>query len=301
MSFKTPVALFVFNRPDHTAKTMGALACNEGFLESDLYIFSDAPRNETDVSKVNAVRELIYNIQKKYKKENVFIVEQLVNKGLADSIIEGVTFVVNKYGRVIVLEDDLVTSLRFLTYMNKALDIYEDEARVMHIAAYIPPVGKVLPDTYFYNQASCWGWGTWSRAWQKFNPDASNLIKLLEKNGNLDYFNLDNSFNFMELLAQNARKEVNTWAVKWQASVFLNNGLCLHPGKSLIQNIGLDWSGVHTGPMPQYMHKKLAEEINVCAIDLKESVFARKQITSFYKNKVNKTGLLGRFRKLFTW
>lgn len=301
MSFKTPVALFVFNRPEHTAKTVEALACNEGFLESDLYIFSDAPRNETDVSKVKSVREIINNIQKKYKKENAFIIEQSVNKGLADSIIDGVTFVVNKYGKAIVLEDDLITSPYFLTYMNKALEIYKDAAQVMHVAAYIPPVIKKMPDTYFYNQASCWGWGTWSRAWQKFEPDVSVLIKLIKKKGNLSYFNLDDSFNFMELLDQNARNEVNTWAVKWQASVFLNNGLCLHPGKSLVQNIGLDWSGAHTGPMPQYIHKKLAEEINVYAIELKESVFARKQITSFYKNKVNKAGLWVWLRKLFTW
>lgn len=297
MAAYSPVALFVYNRPAHTMLTVEALLLNDGIAETDLYVFSDGPRNQAVLETVEKVRAYVHRIK---GVKSLHIIESETNKGLAQSITDGVTKLLDMYGRVIVLEDDLKTSPFFLTYMNKALDIYEDEAHVMHIAAHVPPLKEKLPPTFFYNQASCWGWATWKRAWDKFDSNAEALISKVNATNRLGEFNMDGSCDFMSQLEQNASGFIKTWAVKWQAVVFLNDGLCLHPGKSLVQNIGLDWTGEHTGPMPQYHHKKLASHISVDKIELKEDAAARKAIVGFYnkhKNVSQKESILIPFLK----
>jgi len=293
MDNPAPIALFVYNRPVHTQKTLSALLENDGFSQSDLYIFSDAPKKEEDVEKVNAVREIIKNIK---GANAIQIIESQTNKGLADSIIGGISHIIKKNGKIIVLEDDVVTSSCFISYMNKALSLYQNDDKVMHVSAYIPPINKKLPSTFFYNQASCWGWGTWERAWEKFENKPAELIERIKNTKRVDAFNIDGACSFLDQLEQNARGEIYTWAIKWQAAVFLNNGLCLHPNKSLVQNIGLDWSGVHSGLMPHLLHKKLSNKFNIERIELEESHAARKAMVKFYnKNKI-KQGVVSKIR-----
>ena len=169
--------LFVYNRLNCTKRTLEALQKNELASKSELFIYSDAAKNKNDMKKVAKVREYIKNIDG-FKK--VFIRRKKANTGLAHSIINGVTKVVNKYGKIIVLEDDLVTSRYFLRYMNDALEAYKNEPRVASIHGYIYPINN-LPETFFIKGADCWGWATWNNKWSMFERDGKKLLDKVKK------------------------------------------------------------------------------------------------------------------------
>ena len=237
-----PIALFVYNRPAHTRRTVAALLKNELAKESDLIIYSDAPKYSDAADVVHEVRDYVRTID---GFRSVNIVERDRNWGLANSIIDGVTTVVNKYERIIVLEDDLVVSPVFLAYMHTALEKYSDEPRVMQISGNMFPVihPEALPETFFCRVATSWGWATWDRAWRKFEPDAKKLADMITTQKLRKEF--DSGYNYFQMLTMQARGEIDSWAVRWYASVFLSRGLCLHPSLSLVSNIGHDGSGVH--------------------------------------------------------
>ena len=174
-----PIALFVYNRLEHLEKTINALQNNILALDSELYIFSDGAKDEKSSEQVNKIRKYIKTISE-FKK--IIVIEREKNLGLANSIISGVTEVINKYGKIIVLEDDMVTSRYFLKYMNEALEYYENEDRVISIHGYIYPVKKELPNTFFMKGADCWGWATWKRGWDLFEHDGKKLLQELEMN-----------------------------------------------------------------------------------------------------------------------
>ena len=168
----TPIVLFVYDRPDHVRQTVEALKKNVLALDSELFIYSDAAKNKNGEDKVNKVRQYIKNIDG-FKKVTIF--ERKKNLGLAGSIIDGVTKIVNDYGKVIVLEDDLVTSPFFLKYMNQALELYKYEVRVASIHGYIYPIEN-LPETFFIKGADCWGWATWRNKWSIFESNGQKLL-----------------------------------------------------------------------------------------------------------------------------
>jgi hypothetical protein len=252
--------------------------------ESVLYIFADGAKalsSNTLKQKIAEVRKVIR--RKKWCKE-VHIIERNENWGLAGSIVAGVSKLVNQYGKVIVLEDDVITSKGFLRYMNDALNYYEDKAQVMHISAYMMPVSQPLPSTFFLQMGTCWGWATWKRAWQYFNPDADYHYNKLVSDNQLDKFNLDDQYEFSKQLVGNIHKTMNTWAIKWYASIFEQNGLALHPYPSLTQNIGADGSGNSTDARAEkYFWKQLAEKIDIQEIEIIESKKARVLAGEFYK------------------
>ena len=284
-----PIVLFVYNRPWHTQQTLEALSKNELANHSELFIYSDGPKEAAsadDFQKINEVRELI---KEKNWCRSVQIIESRINKGLADSIIEGVTKIVKEYGRIIVLEDDIVTSKGFLRYMNDALELYKNEEKVMHISGYIPPISeKGLPDTFFYNQTSCWGWGTWNDSWVNFKISAIDLKEELDKRTSISHFNIDGSYDFYSDLIKNISGEMKTWAIKWHTSVYLKNGLCLHPKKSLAQNIGFDSSGIHCGKSDKY-NTEVSRHIFVKkSKNMSENILARKRIVNFNLGRVIK-------------
>ncbi|MGM1056424.1 MAG: TylF/MycF/NovP-related O-methyltransferase [Bacteroidota bacterium] len=276
-----PIILFVYNRPWHTEQTLEALMENELADQSTLYIYSDGPKknaSKEDLKKIKEVRAVIR--EKKWCSE-VNIIESKNNKGLADSIVEGVTHLVKKYGKIIVLEDDLLLSKGFLRYMNDALNLYENEEKVMHISGYMFPIKEKLPETFFYNAATCWGWATWERAWESFNPNASELyLKLLNTN-NLDKFDYKGNFGFLKQLIDNKNGKLKTWAIKWHTSLFLKNGLCLHPNHSLVNNIGHDGTGDNCGKSEKFKWSVLAKNINVTQIKLNEATEAYKAMVKY--------------------
>lgn len=239
-----PIALFVYNRPQHTERTIKFLKQNELAAESRLFIFSDAAKTAADEDKVKEVRELIKKVD---GFKSVEIVESATNNGLANAVIAGVTRLTEAYGRVIVFEDDLISSPFTLTYFNEALNIYQHNEQIMHIGAYMYPLkAQHLPDSFFYRAATSWGWATWDRAWKHFEPDVHKLIKQFDA-PKRKAFSIDNSMNFWKQIKAFKNGKNDSWAIRWYASIFLLNGLTLNPSQSLINNIGHDGSGIHSG------------------------------------------------------
>ncbi|HCC80512.1 MULTISPECIES: glycosyltransferase family 2 protein [unclassified Methylophaga] len=281
-----PIALFVYNRPEHTKKTIEALQKNDLANESNLYIFSDAAKHQEATVQVQAVREYIASIN---GFKSVTIINRNCNLGLADSIVDGVTKLCNSDGKAIILEDDIVTSKGFLRFMNNALNLYADDEKVMHISGYMFGIDKPeeIPETFFYRVPSCWGWATWKRAWEDFEPDAANLLDRLNLSKKKYDFDIENTYDYSEMLQMQASGKLNSWAIRWYASVFLNNGLCLHPNKSFTNNIGLDGSGTNCGTSNSYEISDLKEDFSINAkLKLDENQMALQKIKNFNKSKL---------------
>lgn len=238
-----PIALFVYNRPKHTRQTVEALLLNSEAKNSDLYIFSDAAKNEAAKVAVEEVRDYIKQVSG-FNKVN--IVERVSNWGLANSVIDGVTRLCDEFGKVVVLEDDLVVSPNFLEFMNSGLAKYESDEKVMQIAGYMFPVNiKTSEDAFFMPLTTSWGWATWKRAWQHFDASAKGY-ELLVKNSDLKRsFDIDAKYPYFKMLESQKNNKVDSWAIRWYLSVFLVKGLVLYPRKSLVENFGFDGSGVN--------------------------------------------------------
>lgn len=295
-----PIALFVYNRPQHTLRTLKFLQQNNLASESRLYIFSDAAKTDKDQEKVEQVREIIYNAS---GFKNIQIIKRKENLGLAYSIIDGVTNLVNTYGKIIVFEDDLITSPHTLTYFNEALIRYQDEEKVMHIGAYMYPLKENnLPESFFYRAASSWGWATWASAWKNFEPDIHKIIEQFDRK-KINDFSIDGKMNFWKQVNEFKNGKNNSWAIRWYASVFLNDGLTLNPAQSLINNIGHDGSGIHSGmndiynvvinPKPISHFPDVIEEDKQAYELIKEFLANRKgsywdRIKRFIKEKISK-------------
>jgi glycosyltransferase involved in cell wall biosynthesis len=239
-----PIALFVYNRPQHTERTIKFLQQNEVAADSRLFIFSDGPKLPADEEKVQEVREFLKTVD---GFKSVEIIQRKENAGLANAVIEGVTQLINDYKQVIVFEDDLVTSPHTLTYFNEALNRYRYEHKVMHIGAYMYPLKtQNLPESFFYRAATSWGWATWERAWKQFEPDIDVLLPQFDAKM-INDFSIDKTMNFWKQMQDFKKGKNNSWAIRWYASIFLKNGLTLNPSQSLVNNIGHDGTGVHSG------------------------------------------------------
>ena len=290
---RAPVVLFVYNRPWHTRQTVAALQENELAHETDLYLFSDAPRDAKCALAVEEVRDYISRIG---GFKSVSIVLRKHNIGLANSVIDGVTRVCNEHGRVIVLEDDLVTSPYFLRFMNDALNLYEHEEAVVSVHGYMYPIHEMLPNTFFLRQADCWGWATWKRGWALFEPDGAKLFAELSRNKSKRRFDLDGAVPYTKMLTDQIEGKNSSWAIRWQAAAFLANRLTLFPSVSLVQNIGFDASGVHCASSDTF-HVTLADApIEVSPCPLEECKRARVALINFYR--FNKIGFITR---VFRW
>jgi acetyltransferase-like isoleucine patch superfamily enzyme len=280
----SPVVLFVYNRPDHTLKTLEALSKNDLADQSALFIYADGPKYNADDEQILRISEVRKVIRSKNWCKEVHIIESENNMGLANSIIAGVTQIIDIYSKIIVLEDDIVTSRGFLAYMNNALDFYESNCKVMHVSGYMFPHKQSLPETFFFDVPLCWGWATWIRAWKYFINDPKYLFDYYEKSGGWKRFNAFGGNYLKDQLLQNINGVLNTWFIKWHGSVLINNGLTLYPGKSLVENIGFDNSGIHNGSSEKFIGE-LAEEVTIRKIKIKSLAKAKKIVIQFYQGK----------------
>jgi len=275
-----PIILFTYNRPRHTKETVEALLLNELANESELIIISDAAKNEEAAKGVDETRQYLKTIT---GFKSIQIIERETNYGLANNIIDGVTTVVNEYGKVIVLEDDLLTSPFFLTYINEALDIYQNEEDVISIHSYVYPIKRKLPETFFLRGADCLGWATWKRGWDLFNPNGVMLKNEIEEKKLIRDFNYNNSYHFFKMLTQQIAGQNNSWAIRWYASAFLKNKLTLHPGRSLIFHNGSDGSGTHCGASEELDVKLTDTPIFLKKNEIKENQKARNAYIHYFR------------------
>jgi hypothetical protein len=287
-----PITLFVYNRPWHTQQTVEALRKNELASESELFIYSDDVKNDDARVNVDEVRKYVDNITG-FKK--ITVIKRDKNWGLANSIIDGVTQIVNKYGNIIVLEDDLITSPCFLKYMNNALDVYEKEEGVASIHGYIYPI-KDLPNSFFIKGADCWGWATWKNKWDIFEPDGQKLLNELTAKNLEKEADFNGTYGFTRMLKGQINGENNSWAIRWYMSAFLKNMVTLYPGESYVQNIGFDSQGTHCGKTDVF-NINLNTKFNLKKIKANEDLEARKKMELFLK-KI-KPSILGKIKNKF--
>ncbi|HEC8325004.1 TPA: glycosyltransferase [Providencia rettgeri] len=236
-----PVVLFVYGRPLHTQRTIDALLLNPEAQFTDLIVYSDGAKNNKDLHSVNQVRDIIKHT---IGFKNIQLIAREKNLGLAQNIIDGVTEVNNEYGKVIVLEDDIVTSPSFLNFMNTSLNKYEKNKNIWHISGWNYPLDDIqnLPETFFWRTMNCWGWATWSDRWKYFSKEPEKLINSWSKK-DIYHFNLDGKYNFWSQVTANYSQKINTWAIFWYATIFSHKGLCLNPTQSLVYNTGNDGTG----------------------------------------------------------
>lgn len=272
--------LFTYNRLAHTRQTIDALQANIYAEDTELFVYSDGPKNNEVSESVAAVREYLHSV---VGFKRVEIIERDENWGLARNIIDGVTKIVNQYGKVIVLEDDIVTSRYFLKYMNEALERYKNEPRVMEINGYAPKMKREgLDETYFLCFGDCWGWATWDRAWQYFKRDPEAIKDSFSKE-EIYRFNLDGgATNFWGQILQNCSGELYTWAIFWYAAIFKQNGLCLMVRDSLVENCGMDASGEHCSEGSFYDTELSRRPIHNFPSELREDILARRRLRAFY-------------------
>ncbi len=278
----SPIVLFVYNRPTHTRKTLEALEKNELASESELFIYSDGPKPGAE-EKVKEVREYLKNID---GFKSVHIIEREKNYGLADNIISGVTEIVNKFGTIIVIEDDIVTSPYFLKYMNEALEFYRNEERVMHISAWsYPAFSEQNEETFLWRIMNCWGWGTWDKAWKHFEKNPKKLIETFSDK-DVHYFNLDGAMDDRwRQVVDNYFGRLNTWAIFWQASIVKMNGLCLNPKYPLIKHIGYGYDSTHVKEELLFLNHKINMTTQfIFQANIKEDKQITKAISEYWLN-----------------
>ena len=275
-----PILLFVYNRLQHTQRCIESLLNNSLSKESELFIYSDAAKETTDRKKVEEVRQFIHTIQG-FKR--ITIIERNDNWGLARSIIDGVTTQINQYGKVIVLEDDLVVAPYFLQFMNDALETYKNEPKIGHIQACDFTQDPALPDTFLIKWTGSWGWATWDRAWKHFNPNGKELLQELKQRKLTYTFDFNGKYGFTRMLQRQIEGKNNSWAIRWNASLFLKDILSLNVGRSLVQNEGFDGSGTNCGGGGLYASNLYVEALPVIPISpIKENKEARKAFIRYY-------------------
>jgi len=267
MNNLAPIIVFCYNRPEHLEQTLDALSHNELADKSTLYIYCDGPKDGASVEMLQKIADVRQVVRKRQWCKEVYIVEAEKNKGLANSIIDGVTDVINKHGKVFVLEDDLVSSPHMLKFVNKALDFYEDYAGVFSISVNRPPLSKMqIPEDYPYDVFACLrsystGWGTWKDRWEKVdwsmdefdrckqNPD---MLRALCRLGE----------DFPPMMQMQEDGKIDSWAVRFSFAHFKHHAVAILPCRSYVTNIGFDGTGTHSGTVAYIYENDLSDSVS---------------------------------------
>jgi hypothetical protein len=282
-----PVALFCYNRPIHTQKVIDSLAKNKFIENTEIYVFCDGPKPNDFASNllIQKVIEIVSSIN--FCKK-LHIIKQEKNLGLANSIINGVSKVLEAHNEIIVLEDDILVSPVFLEYMNANLVQFKNNEKVISIHGYSFPV-VTISDAYFLRGADCWGWATWKRGWDLFELDGNKMLQAITENNLSDTFDFEGSYPYTEMLRNQVEGKINSWAIRWYASAFLQNKLTLYPGKSLVQNIGTDGSGTNFTKSTGDFDTNFGYALPRAPETIDESIFVRKEIANYLKTIENQT------------
>ena len=296
MSKLVPVALFAYNRPEHFRKTIEALAKNHLASDTLFYLFIDGPKNEHDKKSGLKIEAIASEYEKNFASIELMVSNS--NKGLAGSIVSGVTKMLERFDSIIVLEDDLVTSPFFLEYMNEGIRLYKNHPKVASIHGYIYPIKKTLPETFFLRGADCWGWATWKSAWNKYNPNGKYLLSELEDQNLISSFDLDGAAENSRMLRDQINGENDSWAIRWHASAFLEGMLTLYPNTSLVFNIGNDDSGTHSIKTDLYDVGVAQSKVKIHKIKVVECQSARFEFIQFFKKSCSTTDQWSRIKNI---
>jgi len=286
-----PIVLFVYNRPEHTRRTVESLISNTLANKSRLFIFSDGAKNDTELKKVNTVRDYIKTIKGFDKIE---IVAREMNFGLANSVIKGVDEIFRLYDKAIVMEDDMISSPYFLKFMNDVLIMFENNYSIYSVTGYTFPIK--IPDNYNYPlylapRASSWGWGTWRDRWKKVDWESKDFDDFINDKFKVNNFNKGGD-DLTRMLKNSIEGKIDSWAVKWTYAHFLNNAFCVYPVKSRIKNIGADASGMHTNKTKKYDVELELNDMQLKVIkDLQPNEELLSNFKKFFKKNVFSSAL----------
>lgn len=304
MDMYSPVIIFAYKRKDKLQSCLAALENNDIDIvsHSDLFIYADGYKSEKDYADVLETHKYIeeYANISKFKSVNAVISEH--NKGLANSVIEGVTNIVNKYDTIIVVEDDLVVAFDFLKFMNEALRFYKDNHQIGQINGYTYPLeilDKYDKDIFFLNKGDCWGWATWKDRWDGAEWKTVDKEKYLRnKKKRRQFEKLESNWDLMMINQLNG--EIDSWAIRWVYYLFDRGYVSVYPSKSLVSNEGFDGSGTHTNNSDEKYDDKYTAEINTSnliirfdenieinkAISKASAKFPRGNVLYYYYNRI---------------
>jgi len=239
-----PIVLFVFNRADHTRKTLGSLRNNTLASNSHLIIYSDGPRRESDIEPISEVRKVLDTLD---GFASITRIDRAENPGLTANIVSGVTEVMAQYGTVIAVEDDLISSPYFLEYMNNGLRTYQTQSNIFSISGYGPPINiprHYTDPVYWAPRSSSWGWASWQDRWAKVNWSVPEFKEFITDPIAISRYNQGGN-DLTDLLVQQMTGKLDTWDVQWCFYHYLNDAGCVYPTHSLIHNIGTDGTGTN--------------------------------------------------------
>lgn len=273
------IAIFAFNRPKHLFECLSSLESCEGFQNYEGTIFIDGARNETERLLV----EECYEVAEKFAQRHYFkVVNRESNLGLANSIRSGIDQIFRSSNSIIVIEDDLVLHSGFLQFISSGLARYADEKCVSSISGYQYPIQRKPSGAVFLLGADCWGWGTWSDRWKDTNFDATLLIQEITERKLDHQFNLDGANDYTGMLEQLINGEIDSWAILWHASMYLQNRLTLYPPTSFVSNEGGDGSGTHFGVNSLYSQELKVTEVIALPDHIAECKTFREDLRKFY-------------------
>ncbi len=239
-----PIAIFAFNRPGHLSNLFTTLLTNPEAEFSEIYLFIDGPRTHDEKKLTSETKKIGLDFSK-FLNLNIFQNEK--NLGLSESILGGIDKVLLTHDRVIVLEDDLELSPNFLRFINRGLEVHKSDLSVASIQGFSLIDLRPPETSYFLRGADCWGWATWSNRWESLVRDPRILLDQLRKRKLTRNFDLNGAYPYTNLLERNCAGVVDSWAIRWHASMFLEEKFSLYPAKSLVKNMGRDGSGTHGG------------------------------------------------------
>ena len=300
----SPVAFFAYNRPYHTFRSLNQLSLNKEAINTELYVFIDGHKKNSEIHLIDNVEKIVKSFISKFK--SIKIHRSSENLSLGTSFYRGLNEVFSKKETVIFLEDDVLVSKNFLSYMNRSLSIYADKKEVWHISSYMYPVNvKSEFDCFFMRSMMCWGFGTWKDRWSQFinDPLATDPFYIMNKFDKkmireLD-LNLRKSTHWFQIKYNANGKLNNTWAIFWHCYIFMNKGLCLTPIKTLCKNIGHDFSGENCFYVKDFENvsinenlitkfPNIIEENNSCVNAIREYLRNQNHIFRRISRKLNK-------------
>lgn len=245
MNSKTPIAVFAYNRPRHLHQLLDSLLQCRRLDECQVHIFCDGAKKPGHEPNVFGARQVVDEFAPRL---NAVVSKSEQNIGCAKSIVLGVYELCEKYGRVIVLEDDLILHPFFLDFMLQSLDRYADDKRVAQIAGFKFPIR--LPnklDAFFLPLTTSWGWATWQRAWKLYSWDLEVALQRLDADAQLrTKFDLDGAYSYTDMLRLTAEGKLDAWDIRWYWHTFSAGMLTLYPRISLVWQNGFDETATHT-------------------------------------------------------
>jgi hypothetical protein len=297
---QAPIAIFAFNRPNHLANCLQSLERCVGLENSEGTIFIDGARNDQEADVVSSSVGVALKFASKY---NFRVEARQENFGLAKSITSGIDEMFSLSSKLIVIEDDLILAKGFLDFMNKGLSRYENNSGVASISGYQYPIERELHTSVFLRGADCWGWATWKDRWEQTSFSGKELLNQIRTKKLANEFNLEGSNNYVDLLEKQILGEINSWAILWHTSMFLENRLSLYPPYSLVSNEGGDGLGTHFGNNQLYSQKISDEMDFLLPSSIEQSEEYRDALIEFYQKNFKRftfsQRILGKLKRLF--